>query len=475
MKRSLQKKLIFSYLVVAMITVLVVSALIRLNSGQSLMNLVREQQTALLKESAQDYYAIYGNLDDFFSTYMKKGRPQIQSELPQSTNNKIIESSDPNGSNEFPRKTDFRGVIGLVDTDYKAIFPIRDIQIGETVSGDLFKDFIPVEVDGVIIAYIIPDTGFQFNLSAEEMLFLQRTNLAIGLAALAGVLASFVFGILFSGRIIKPIQRLTQASKGLASGDLNQQIPVSSEDELGLLTTTFNQMSADLVLADEQRKRMTADITHDLGTPLQIISGYIEMLESGEVTLNQERIEILKTEIGHLRRLVGDLTTLTQIETGGFEINPQPVQPRILMEHTYATYHPIAAKQGVEIQLELDENSPQILVDEGRILQVLKNLMENALRYTKEGGKIYLMVLLSDQVELRVKDNGAGIDPEDLPYVFERFYRADKARSTNVGKMGLGLAICKALVTAQGGEIFVESAGKGQGITMIIKFKPYWE
>lgn len=469
MKGSLSRKVIFSYLAVALITVLVVSALIRLTSGQSLMNLVMEQQTAILEETVQDYYSTHGNLDQFFENFISSiPQPNPQDIPPDSAN-------QPDRSNEFPRRVNFRGVVGLVDVNNQAVIPFREFQIGDTVSRDIMKGSIPVKVDGAVIAYVIPDTSFQFKLSAEEVLFLKRTNLAIGLAALAGILVSVVIGIVFSRRLLKPIQRLTQASKGLARGDLKQQVPVTSEDELGLLTTTFNQMSADLALADEERKRMTADITHDLSTPLQIISGYIEMLEDGEVMLNPERIEILKTEIGHLRRLVGDLTTLTQIETGGFEIIPQPVPPGMLMEQTYAIYQPIAAKQGVEIKLDIAENTPRILVDEGRILQVLKNLMENALRYTKESGKIFLKVLASDQVELHVEDNGAGIEPEDLPYVFDRFYRADKARTTNVGKMGLGLAICKALVTAQGGEISVDSAGKGQGTTMIIKFKAYQE
>ena len=126
--------------------------------------------------------------------------------------------------------------------------------------------------------------SLQFQLSPEEQLFLQRTTLAIGLAALAGVLVAVAMGFLLAGGLLKPIRRLTQASQALARGDLEQQVPVTSQDELGQLTATFNQMSADLAEADQQRKRMTADITHDLSTPLQIISGYMEMLEEGEVT-----------------------------------------------------------------------------------------------------------------------------------------------------------------------------------------------
>jgi signal transduction histidine kinase len=253
---------------------------------------------------------------------------------------------------------------------------------------------------------------------------------------------------------------------------LQQQVPVTSQDELGQLTATFNQMSTDLANADQQRKRMTADITHDLSTPIQIVSGYIEMLENDNVSLTPQRIDIIKTELEHLRRLVSDLTTLTQIEAGGLDMQLQSVQPALLLERIYHTYQPIAAHQNVELVLDVPASLPSILVDEGRMLQVLKNLVDNALRYTPEGGRITLSTSGDEQVQLCVTDTGSGIDAEDLPFVFDRFYRADKARGANSGKMGLGLAICKALVTAQGGSIAAESAGKAQGATISITFAP---
>jgi two-component system sensor histidine kinase BaeS len=292
------------------------------------------------------------------------------------------------------------------------------------------------------------------------------------LAAVAGVLVALGMGFLLAGKLIKPIRRLTKASRALAQGNLEQQVPVTSQDELGQLTSTFNQMSADLVKADQQRKRLTADITHDLSTPLQVISGYVEMLEEGNVQLTPQRIEIIKTEIEHLRRLVGDLSTLTQVEAGGLEMQLQPTQVGLLMEKVFKAYQPIAEREGVKLILEVDDGIPSVKVDEGRMFQVLKNLIENALRYTSQGGEIRLAAVMDGMVKLSISDNGLGIDPDDLPYVFERFYRADKTRGANSGKMGLGLAICKALVNAQGGEISAYSPGRGQGTSVLISFKP---
>lgn len=486
MRRSLQGKLILSYLGIALITVLLVSALIRLTSGQSLRSLVMEQQTAQLTESVQNYYANHGNLNGFFAAYLQAGRNRP---VPPDQNAAEQGRPEPGAPNPgvYDRRPEMRGVLGLVDPQYQAVIPTFGYDIGQTVPAERIQDAIPVEVDGQTVAWILPDTTNQFTLSPEEQLFLQRTTLAIGLAALVGVLAAVAMGFLLSGRLLEPIRRLTQASQALAHGDLQQHVPVTSQDELGQLTQTFNQMSADLAQADQQRKRMTADITHDLSTPLQIIAGYIEMLEEG-VSLTPQRLEIIKTEIGHLRRLVSDLSTLTQVEAGGLDILVQPVAPFTLLQRIYHAYQPIAARQGVELALDAPETAapeaaadadasestltPFIRVDEGRMLQVLKNLVENALRYTPEKGKITLSAEAGDQVQLRVTDTGSGIAPEDLPYVFDRFYRADKARGANSGKMGLGLAICKALVTAQGGTILAEPVHSGPGVSIVMTFPP---
>jgi signal transduction histidine kinase len=458
MKRSLKAKLILSFLAVALITVLVVSAVIRLTSGQSLMNMVVEEQTAALEAALQEYYSANGTLEDFADSYFQFN-PAQPAPQPQ-----VSPDKHPDGR-------DLRGVQGLVDVEYRALMPTFNYQIGEVVPESMVREAVAVEVDGQTIAWVLPDTSFEFKLNPEEELFLKRTTLAISLAAVTGVLLAVAMGFFLAGKLLKPIRRLTKASAALTSGNLQQQVPVTSQDELGQLTATFNQMSADLARADQQRKRMTADITHDLSTPLQIISGYMEMLESGDTALTPQRVEIIKTEIEHLRRLVSDLSTLTQVEAGGLDLHLQPVEPKALLEHIYQAYGPIAAHQGVELALEAPATLPVILVDELRMLQVLKNLVDNALRHTPSGGRITLSASAGERITLRVTDNGSGIDGEDLPYVFDRFYRADKARGGSSGKMGLGLAICKALVIVQGGTIAAESAGRGQGTSMVIRLE----
>ncbi len=460
MMRSLKSKLVLSFLTVALLTILVVSAVIRLTSSRTLMNLVVEDQTASLKIMVEEYYAVNGSLEGFFDVYSRA----VRREAPPPQPGAISEW------NPRPEDRNIRGLVGLVDANYTALMPSMGMGVGMPVPQDRIKEKIAVEVNGETIAWILPDTAFAFRLSPQEELFLQRTTLAIGLAAVTGIMVALGIGFFLAGRLLKPIRLLTRASKSLSQGNLDQQVPVTSGDELGQLTATFNQMSADLLQADQQRKRLTADITHDLSTPLQIISGYIEMLENGEATLTPRRIEIIKTEIEHLRRLVGDLTTLSQVEAGGLEMQIESIQPKSLLEKAFQAFEPIARRQGVRLSMNVPRDIPPIHVDEGRMEQVLMNLLENALRYTPRGGCIELGAGADAYVRLWVKDSGAGIDPEDLPFVFERFYRADKARAGG-GKMGLGLAISKALVNAQNGEISAESAGKGRGAAITICFK----
>jgi Signal transduction histidine kinase len=455
MTHSLKGKLILSYLAVALVTIAIVVIVTQVSSNQSLMDMFTDQQVAQLSDSVSAYYTSNASLDGFLDYYLN-----TQFSAPPQQN--------PGNFTQAPGRGTPRGIAGLADASGRAILPSFGYDIGEMIPAERLKDAETVRVNGEVVAYILRDPVSKTDLKPEEQRYIQSTRLAIGLAALVGVGTAVLLGVLLAGGINKPVRKLTEASARMAQGELGKQLPVTSQDELGQLTRSFNQMSADLARGDAERKRLTADITHDLSTPLQIISGYVEMLEDGEVQMTPERLGIIKTEIEHLRRLVGDLTTLSQAEAGGLDIQKSLLDPAQLLETIYATYLPIAARQGVALGLEAPIPVCPVEVDEGRMLQVLKNLLENALRYTPAGGSIRLRVEQDEKVRLMVIDSGAGIDAEDLPYIFERFYQADKARPANRGKMGLGLAICKALTTAQGCSIEARSGGKDQGTTIVV-------
>ena len=213
---------------------------------------------------------------------------------------------------------------------------------------------------------------------------------------------------------------------------------------------------------------MTADLAHDLRTPLSILRGYTEGLQDGRLQGAPHLYTIMHGEVEHLQRLVEDLRVLSLADAGELPLNRRLVDPAALLERTGLAYIVQAERQGLRLRVEAPESLPSVAVDTDRMTQVLNNLVSNALRYTAQG-EIVLGAAADDaRVRLTVRDTGSGIDPADLPFVFERFYRADKSRQRGTSDTsGLGLAIAKALVEAHGGTIAVESAA-GQGTTFTI-------
>ena len=272
MKMSLRSKLILSFLAVALLTILIVSVVIRLNSGNSLYELVIQQQTATLSESITTYYNANQTMAGY-GEFLQTAYPDIFK--GSKTGNQSGQGAGQGFGPGSGQGRQIRGIIGIVDEEYQALIPTSGYSVGQAVPQDKLQNAIPVAINGKTVAWILPDTNRQFELNAEEQLFLQRTNQAIGYAALAGTIVAVVIGALLASMLLRPIRLLTKASKELANGKLEQQVPVTSTDELGQLSTTFNQMSKELSQADEQRKRLTADITHDLSTPIQIISRYL--------------------------------------------------------------------------------------------------------------------------------------------------------------------------------------------------------
>jgi signal transduction histidine kinase len=217
---------------------------------------------------------------------------------------------------------------------------------------------------------------------------------------------------------------------------------------------------------------MTADVAHELRTPLTVIAGYIESMRDGDLAPTPERLSVIYDEIEHLQHLVGELRTLTQADAGELKLNTQPVKPDELLQHAYSVFEHQAAQKGVRLERRVMKGLPPVIVDEARMAQVLSNLLSNALRYTPAGGVIEMEAARDgDRVTLAVRDTGPGIDPEDLPLVFNRFYRADKSRAEENGESGLGLAIARAIVEAHGGQVEARSEGQGRGSTFVIQLR----
>jgi two-component system OmpR family sensor kinase/two-component system sensor histidine kinase BaeS len=282
---------------------------------------------------------------------------------------------------------------------------------------------------------------------------------------LAFMLAASVFGGLAFRRLGTPFADIMSATDAIAKGDLSVRLRENERRRgpLGNLAHRFNNMVAELERAEQQRRNMTADIAHELRTPLHIIQGNLEGMLDGVYEPTAENITDTLDETRLLARLVNDLQTLSLAEAGQLPLHLTRFLLADLLKDAAAGFESRAAAQSVDLRVYALDPSPEIEADYDRLLQALGNLLTNALRYTPEKGGITLKAEANpESVRITVSDTGAGIPADDLPYIFDRFWRGDKSRARTEGSSGLGLAITKQLVLAHGGTITAESeVGKG--------------
>ncbi len=294
--------------------------------------------------------------------------------------------------------------------------------------------------------------------------FVSSVNQSTWLAGITAAIVALLLGSILFFQIVSPVQKLTAAAQKIAAGDLGQRIPTQSQDEIGTLATAFNQMADSLAQHEELRRNLIADVAHELRTPLTVIQGNLEAMLDGVLPTSPQEIATLRDEAALLTRLVADLRLLSLAEAGQLKLELVKANPAELVARAAEPFRLQAQSSQVELKPDIASNLHEIDVDIDRITQVIRNLLSNALRHTPSGGRVTVTCGMdkSQNLLITVSDTGEGIPPADLPYVFDRFYRADKSRSRASGGSGIGLAIVKQLVEAHGGKVWVESQpGRG--------------
>ena len=346
----------------------------------------------------------------------------------------------------------------------------RQHEIGEHIGRSEMNHAVPVKVDGRIVGWVLfGQAPLQLrNLpGSPEMDFLDSMRRALFLGAVGATAVALFLGIFLARTISRPVRELTGATRRVAGGELGVQVPVRTADELGELANSFNKMSTDLAQSNQARRQMTADVAHDLRTPLSVILGYTEALSYGKLQATPQMYGVMHSEAQHLSHLIDDLRFLSLADAGELPLERRDVAPLDLLKRTTAAHQAAAAQKQIELQVLVAPDLPDIDIDPERMAQVLGNLINNALRHTPAGGAVFLAAKSgADAVLLQVRDTGSGIDAADLPHIFHRFYRGDRSRQ-QTGESGLGLAIAKSIVEAHGGEITAESA-PGVGTTFTI-------
>jgi two-component system OmpR family sensor kinase/two-component system sensor histidine kinase BaeS len=278
-------------------------------------------------------------------------------------------------------------------------------------------------------------------------------------------------------RFGKPLEQLFKAINSIEDGDLSVRVPENKSDMFSDLIKRFNKMVGELERAEQQRRNLTADIAHELRTPLHIIQGNLEGVIDGVYEPTPEHINNTLDETKLLARLVNDLQTLSLAETGQLPLHPTRFLLTDLIADLTSSFSAQAASQSITLVTNITNPNQELTADYDRLNQVLSNLISNSLRHTPPAGQITVETGTTTgekrRVRIRVKDTGAGISSEDLPFIFDRFWRGDKSRTDRVHS-GLGLAITKQLIQAHGGEISAHSEGlPGKGTIFIIELPEY--
>ncbi len=295
---------------------------------------------------------------------------------------------------------------------------------------------------------------------------------AMTYATLAALVGAVLVSFLISRQVVTPTLQMMSLSKRIAEGEYEERLllpggqQTDQIDELGRLALSFNQMADKLEKTETMRRELIGDVTHELRTPLTAVKGYLEGLTDGVLPADPETYQQIHSEIDRLQRLVNDLQELSRVEAGAFQLMFTPVSPASLIERIQNTLGRQFEEKNIQLEINIEPNLPDITVDKDRIIQVLTNLVGNALQFTPSGGKVTLLVRREpSDVLFSVIDSGIGISADQIPLIFNRFYRTDKSRTRASGGSGIGLTIAKALVKAHQGKIWAESKGEGKGST----------
>jgi len=456
-----------AFMLVTLTTALLVAVFLRLTGVRQVERLLDEQQINSYEEVLAAYYTAndsWQGVEDYVeqvwggSTIYSGALNDPGSQPPADPASTLNQPRFPSSRHES---------MGLADVDGTVIIAMPpEYPRGAHVSSGKIKRSEAVEVNGKVVGYILANTQPP-GLTHVELAYLERTNLALWVASGLAVVFAAIIGFVLARRLTRSVRQLTQAAGEVARGNLGKEVEVNTQDEIGQLSVAFNRMSRQLAHANNLRRQMTADVAHDLRTPLTVMAGYVEAMQDGTLSATPERLGLIYSEIEHLQSLVDDLRLLSQADAGEVSFHLQPVNPGEMIKHMAELFQNQAQRKGVTISILPEKDLPMLLLDEDRMAQVFSNLVSNSLRYTHEGGKIDLSAVRQDKcIIFSVQDDGPGIPEKALPSVFDRFYRVDPSRHDEEGS-GLGLAIARALVEGQRGAIHAESQeGKGTRILM---------
>ena len=296
----------------------------------------------------------------------------------------------------------------------------------------------------------------KYNISPEpaHAMFVDAVHRYLLWASLAAVFLAVVLSFVMMRRVLSPLSRMTVISREIAAGNFDVRVPAGSRDEVGQLARAFNRMAQSLEEIESLRRTLMIDVAHELRTPLTNMRGYLEALDDGVLPPSSETIRLLQDETLRLAQLVEDVLQLARADAAHGRLATEPLDLSQLIRETLDTLSPEFARKSINIQLHAPDTPVVMPVDRRRLTRILRNLADNAARYSPEGGTVDIAIEAAGrQVEIEFRNTAPELVSRDLPFIFERFYRGEKSRSRKHGGAGIGLAIVKELVEAHGGQV----------------------
>jgi two-component system sensor histidine kinase BaeS len=311
----------------------------------------------------------------------------------------------------------------------------------------------------------------RYDVSPTDIhqMFLTAVHRYLLWASLAALAVAFILSFLLTRRVLRPLSQMSRITQKMAAGDFTSRVETGSRDEVGQLGLAFNRMADSLEQLEQLRKNMVADIAHELRTPLTNLRGYVEALNDAVLPPSSETFQMLEQEILRLVHLVQNLQQLAKADAARAYLNREELLLSEIIDQIIAIHLPILQPKKITVVTRYDPRAEKIVADRDKLLQAMGNLMENGCKYTPAGGRITVSTeRLAEGVKVLFTNTGISISAADLPYIFERFFRADRSRSRDAGGAGIGLAIVKELIAAHGGRIGAESSDNETTIWFVL-------
>ena len=448
MRLSLRIKMILAFSVVAIAAVLGIVLFANLESE-------RQVQTYMARGGQ---YGLTSLVEDLEAYYEVRGDWQGVESVFANSNFRGGRNSSHSQDSDMQLLNDRREVVWTPD----------GASIGDVLEIDAVSNAIQLLNDkNKNIGYLIVDVSYQVEVVDEISPFVTKLKSVVLYSGIVAAILAILLAVLLSNYLLKPVLALTKASERLSSGNLNTRVEVKGNDELTELANTFNHMAASLETAEERKKAMTADVAHELRTPIAVQKAQLEGMLDGVIPVSSENLTVALQQTDFLSRMVDDLRLLAMAEAGEIQFEVRETNLPRLIEQLAAQFSRQIQSEGTRILTVCQgfEVKETIDIDADRLSQILHNLLSNAQRYGKKGGVITMSCQrLQASIVITVQDDGPGIQLSAIPHLFERFYRHEKARSRETGGTGLGLAISRKLALLMGGDLTAENHSEGGAV-----------